>query len=174
MAPGPSPGGRAPIHHGGEGRAGNLDLDRGIARAGGREETPAPVTSAAPGAQEEATRAAIEFARTTSPPPAPYTLGGGTATRTPVGHNILTALRKDKIIQDFGEVLLGQSHRLSGNIPLRSITDIDTAAHELGHLLQEALGGRGDLAAFTGEFGALRTRGRRSGPTVQGGMGRRS
>ena len=46
-------------------------------------------------AQAEAIRAAIEFSRTVTALAPPNTLGGGTATRTPVGQNILTKLRKD-------------------------------------------------------------------------------
>lgn len=35
---------------------------------------------------------------------------------------------------------LGDAHRQSGNVRLRDITDVDTAAHEFGHRLQDALG----------------------------------
>jgi hypothetical protein len=122
------------------------------------------------------------FAGRTMAPPPPYTLGGGTVTR-PHTPNIIQRLRKDKIIQEFSQALrdlgkggltvqggvfqpgaLGQSHRKSGNVRLRYITDVDAAAHEFGHRLQDALGVRNaDLQPFLGELAAAQ------GPTVPEG-----
>ena len=117
--------------------------------------------AAARGVIEGAAQEALEYyaGRTMAPPP-PSTLGGGTITH-PITPNILTRLRKDKIIQDFAQAqqtlgkgglalqggiwqlgALGQAHRQSGNVRLKYITDVDAAAHEFGHRLRDALGVR--------------------------------
>jgi hypothetical protein len=128
------------------------------------------------------------FAGRTMAPPPPYTLGGGTVTR-PVSPNILTRLRKDRIIQDLAKALrdlgkgglalqgslwrggaLGQTHRQSGNVRLRYITDIDAAAHEFGHRLQDAMGVRNqDLQPFLGELAAIQSATHGSGATLPEG-----
>jgi hypothetical protein len=121
-------------------------------------------------------------------PPPPYTLGGETVTR-PVTPNVLARLRQDRVIQDFAQAMrdllkggiafksgifqpgaLGQSHRQSGNVWFRSTTDVDTAAHEFGHRLRDALGVRlVDLNPFVAELAAIQSRTGAAGATLREG-----
>ena len=52
--------------------------------------------------------------RTMASPP-PYTIGGGTVTR-PITPNIITRLRKDKIIQDFAQAMRDLSYSGAGTV----------------------------------------------------------
>jgi hypothetical protein len=58
----------------------------------------------------------------------------------------------------------------SGNVRLKYITDVDAAAHEFGHRLQDALGVRAaDLQPFLAELGAIQSATMAKGPTVAEG-----
>lgn len=139
--------------------------------------------------QTEAARETLEyFAGRTMAPPPPYTLDGGTVTR-PFTLNIIQRLRKDRIIQEFSQALrdlgkggltlqggiwqpgaLGQSHRQSGNVRLRYITEIDAAAHDSGHHLQDALGVRNaHLQPVLSELAAIQSAMMAAGATIPEG-----
>ena len=99
--------------------------------------------------------------------------------------------RKDVLIQEMSEVmrranaggltlqgglrgpagLHGQRHPLTGNIRMRRITDIDTAAHEFGHGLQHALKiSLSDLLGFKAEMRAMQQLQQVRGPRMTEGF----
>lgn len=123
---------------------------------------------AAGGGQAPRRQAAAQAAGTgaTSPPTGPGTGAGGAPVRAPRPDEILHALSRGLDVpvgyRRFWHRAAGVYNTLSGSIRLRSLNDLETLSHEVGHLLSARFPAIGRLqAAHAGELRPLASRGRR-------------